>query len=116
MHKKIPLVLRKYIGALFTGILFFIFLSSTNPQNIEIHWFILPALFVFIFFYFFFGAVFSVLFGKNIKYKVIVTASALFVSLLVILQSLGQLTYRDMVLSLIFMLVSLFFLRRADYI
>jgi hypothetical protein len=116
MHKRVPSFIKKYALAFFTAICLFIFLSFTNPQELAIHWFILPAFLAFCFLYFLFGATFSGIFNEKVKQKVLVVSMALFVSILIILQSLGQLTYRDFILSSLFMLVTLFFLRRADYI
>ena len=98
--------------------LFLVFLFTTNPFNSSLVITIVPFVIVFMFFRNIFLFIFALIFKEKISN--ILTAVALFLAslpvLVLVLSSLGQLTIRDLIISVVLIGVSSFYISRASFI
>ncbi len=99
-----------FIAAMYIG--FVVFLFSTNPQNIAVGWLILPFIWMFILLFISSLFVINSLSSDNIGSKKQFTTAivvALVPSLILILDSVSQLTERDILLILVFGCIATFY-------
>jgi hypothetical protein len=98
--------------------LYFAMLLFTNPFQMSLIFLITPFLLLFLAMYFGFSLVFDKLLviqrSEAVKHRLSIVMAALPVTMLV-LQSIGQLTTRDVLVSASFLVILVFYFVRADF-
>ncbi len=92
----------------------------TNPNSLPVYLFILPFLFIFLFFLCLFNILsikilYSRLDLRGRRKRIVTVSTAFLITLLIALQSIGQLTLRDFITVMILCMILVFYVNKASF-